>query len=479
MRAGSTQEVVTEDTQSIDAVRELLRSRIGPPRFDLWFAEATQLRWLGSDGLVVEANTVLLRDWLIREFSDLVKSVASEIRNRKVEVRFEAAAESSESAPTAPPAKQLSLPLVESFPLVNCQSHETPPEPEKAAVLADELNFMSFVEGTSNRSALTAVRACAHRGQIAPLVFLWGPNGVGKTHLLRAARAEFRQRHRRGRALYLTAEQFTTGFVEAIHGRGLPSFRQKHRGVDLLLLDDVHFLAGKKATLEEFQYTLDTLAAAGGQAVLASNRGPAALFELGPEITSRFSAGITCELQWPELNVRLGILRSLCARQQLELPDEVLRTLAAGISLGARELAGALNRLRVLHEVFAEPLERPLAERVVSEINHQCTRPVKFDDIQKAVCDVFGLEPKNLKSTKRGKAVSEPRMLAMWLARKYTRAAWSEIGDYFGRRSHSTVISAHRRVEKLLGRNARVHTTVGDCEMEEAVRRVENALRTA
>jgi chromosomal replication initiator protein len=135
--------------------------------------------------------------------------------------------------------------------------------------------------------------------------------------------------------------------------------------------------------------------------------------------------------------------------------------------------------MRVLHEVFEEPLDRPLAERVVTEINHQCTRPVLLGDIQKAVCDVFGVDAKNLKSNKRSKSVSEPRMLAMWLARKYTRAAWSEIGDYFGRRSHSTVISAHRRVESLMGQKTRIHTVGGDCELEDAVRRVESALRSA
>src|SRR5690606_33332775 len=114
--------------------------------------------------------------------------------------------------------------------------------------------------------------------------------------------------------------------------------------------------------------------------------------ELGPEITSRLAAGISCEMQWPEFTVRLGILRSLCQRQNLELPEEVLQTLAAGISLGARELAGALNRMRVLHEVFEEPFGRSLAERVVTEINHQCTRPVLLGDIQKAVCEVFRSE---------------------------------------------------------------------------------------
>jgi chromosomal replication initiator protein len=478
MRAWSTQEVVTED--SIVAVRELLRRRMGPPRFDLWFAESTQLRWAGKNGLIVEANTALLRDWLVREFSDLVKSVAVEVCKRPMEVQFEAAPAIAENAPTAQPAKQLSLPLVDATAPDNEPSHGSSRAPERPTFLTDELNFMSFVEGTSNRAAMRATQsACGAHGSFAPLVFLWGPHGVGKTHLLRAARNEFRRLHRRGRVLYLTAEQFTTDFLAALNGRGLPVFRQKHRGVDLLLLDDVHFLARKPATLEEFQYTLDTLTAAGGRAILTSNREPAALFELGPEIASRLAAGIACEMQWPEYEVRLGILHNLCSRQQLTLSDDVMRTLAAGISLGPRELVGALNRMQVLHEVLQEPIERPLAERVVAEINHQCTRPVQLDDIQRAVCVEFGLEPKSLKSNNRAKAVSEPRMLAMWLARKYTRAAWSEIGVYFGRRSHSTVISAHRRVEQLLGRKTRVHTPSGECELEEAVRRVENALRTA
>jgi chromosomal replication initiator protein len=471
MRAWSTQEVVTDDT--INAVRDLLRSRIGPPRFDLWFADTTRLRWIGTGLLVVEANTILLRDWLIREFSDLVRSVTAEICNHTVDVRFEVAAETANSPPTTPSDQHVSLATD------NCALRSSLPASESTAISADELSFMSYVEGTTNRAAMRAARACASRELNARLVYLWGPHGVGKTHLLRAARVEFRQYYRRSRALYLTAEQFTTGFIDAIHGRGLPSFRQKHRGVDLLLLDDIQFFVEKTATLEEFQYTLDTLLAAGGRAVLTGNRGPAALLDLGPEIASRFAAGITCELQWPEYDVRLGILRSLSSQQQFELPEDVLQTLAAGISFGARELAGAINRLRMLHEVFQDPINHSLAERVVTEINYQCTRPLQLDDIQKAVCGVFGLEPKSLKSNKRAKAISEPRMLAMWLARKYTRAAWSEIGDYFGHRSHSTVISAHRRVEKLLGRKAVVHTLVGDCELEEAVRRVENALRCA
>lgn len=468
--------MVTEDIELTDALRTALRERIGPPRFDVWFSAAA-FKWTSGNSLSIESPTCLLRDWLIGEFGKEVKGIVGELYSGNIEVRFDVAASSADDSVEKSTTKQRSLPLLEAESL---STEKSPSEDSKPShPVTEELSFMSFVEGPSNRAAFRATQACASRGQVAPLVLLWGPHGVGKTHLLRAARAEFRQRNRRGRVLYLTAEQFTTGFIEAIHGKGLPTFRQKHRGVDLLLLDDVHFLAGKPATLEEFQYSLDTLAASGGQAVIASNRGPASLFELGPEITSRLAAGISCQMHWPELDVRLGILRSLSKRQQSELPDEVLDTLAAGISLGARELAGALNRLRVLHEILQEPLDRSLAERVVTEINHQCTRPVQLGDIQKAVCDVFGLEAKKLKSNQRSKAVSEPRMLAMWLARKYTRAAWSEIGDYFGRRSHSTVISAHRRVEKLLSGKSRIHTSAGDCEIEEALRRVENVLRSA
>jgi chromosomal replication initiator protein len=163
----------------------------------------------------------------------------------------------------------------------------------------------------------------------------------------------------------------------------------------------------------------------------------------------------------------------------LALDKEVLRAVASQITAGAREIRGALHRLQAIREAGQRPLTRDLAEKALADLVRHSTPAVRLGDVQKAVCAVFGLEPAQLRSERKGRALSEPRMLAMWLARKYTRAAWSEIGQYFGRRSHSTVISAHRRVERLISTQAEIGLHDHSCSVEDAIRRLEHALRTA
>ena len=279
--------------------------------------------------------------------------------------------------------------------------------------------------------------------------------------------------------IYLTAEQFTTGFVEALRGSGLPSFRQKCRGADLLLLDDMHFLVGKRATLEELLHTIDSLAADGRRLVLASDRPLGALQALGAELVSRLAGGMACEIRPPEFTTRVEMLRAQCVLLELDLGDAMIEAVASQVTAGARQLRGALNRLQVTSLAHDKPLTMPMVSAALSEFTQQSTCPVRLADIQRAVCDVFGVEPAGLRSDRKHRSVSEPRMLAMWLARKYTRAPWSEIGEFFGRRSHSTVISAHRRVEALMSSEGAVEIADQSCRVDEAIRQVEAVLRRA
>jgi chromosomal replication initiator protein len=335
------------------------------------------------------------------------------------------------------------------------------------------------VVGPSNEYAFRAAELTSRGRQQASPLLICGPTGIGKTHLLRAILREYRRHHARAAAVYLTAEQFTTSFVEAIRGSGVPSFRQKCRGARLLLIDDLQFLVGKQRTLEELQHTIDTLIADGRQLVVASDRSLAELRGLGPELISRLNGGLVCEIGPAEFSTRLEIVRRLSRDMGMTLDKLVLEAVATRITAGARELRGALHRLQAMSDACDEPITRDLADTTLADLARHCTPAVRLGDVQKAVCDVFGLEPSQLRSERKGRALSEPRMLAMWLARKYTRAAWSEIGQYFGRRSHSTVISAHRRVERLISTQAEIDLNDRPCSVEDAIRRLELALRTA
>ncbi|QDT69216.1 Chromosomal replication initiator protein DnaA [Planctomycetes bacterium MalM25] len=332
-----------------------------------------------------------------------------------------------------------------------------------------------WVVGESNAAA---TRLCQRlvRGEPGPSpVLLWGPSGVGKTQLLKGVADGYRARKKR--VLAITAEQFLRGFVEAARGGGFPSFRQKYQGVDLLQIDDVQLLLGKARTLEELRQTIDSLIEAGAQIVLTADRGPNELRELGPEISSRLAGGLSVEVAMPNVEMRQQLALDAAERIDLQLSKEAARALACRLIGGGREISGAINRMALLHETFDTPLDQRLATKVADETNRLSTPPVRMSDIQRAVCGVFGVDSKTLRSDKRTKSVTEPRMLAMFLARKLTGNPWSEIGEFFGRRSHSTVIAAHRRVETLLASDEPTRLVAG--ELGETIRRVEAALRSA
>jgi chromosomal replication initiator protein len=341
------------------------------------------------------------------------------------------------------------------------------------------LTFEGFVVGAANRLAAQAAREIAQQpGRFSPLL-IYGPAGVGKSHLLSAAACHARVSGRRLRVMQLTAEQFTSQFLEALERRALPGFRQKLRSLDLLLIDDVQFFAGKKATLEELLYTTDALHARSAQVVLTSDRIAKELGALSPELVSRISAGLAVALDPPDYETRIGVVRAMAERMRIPLEDGVVELVARQVVGSGRLLSGAINRLVAASMACSKPITAELAEPALADFCRQHSPQVRLADIQRAVCEVFGVESSSLKSPRKTRTVAEPRMLAMWLARRYTRAALSEIGDFFGRRSHSTVVSAQRKFDNLISCHGEV--VIGDqaCEVEEAIRRIEAKLRTA
>jgi chromosomal replication initiator protein len=473
-----------EDAQLAAAVQAELVARIGSARYELWFASQARIG-VADDRVRVYAASAFVRDWLQRNFTEEISACAAAALGGAASVEFavENAAgttnEPTAAARTSKHGRELSPARVaNSRGSANPLSYVAIAERAPNAVRINSATLDRFIVGSSNEYAFRCSELTAHGRQQASPLILVSETGFGKTHLMRAIQAEYRRRHPRASAIYLTAEQFTTGFVEALRGSGLPSFRQKCRGADLLLLDDLQFFVGKQKTLEELHHTIDALMSAGRQLVLASDRNVSALRGLGQELTSRLSGGLVCEISPPDFATRLGVLCQLCAELELTIPEDVLHYVASQITAGARELRGALHRLHAVCAATEKPLTRELAESALDELVRQSTRTLRLMDVEVAVCKVLGVEAAQLRSDSKGRSQSEPRMLAMWLARKYTRAAWSEIGQYFGRRSHSTVISAHRRVEKIITSQAK--SGGGSArQLEDTIHRLERALRTA
>lgn len=488
--------------QQTERVESELVAVVGLRRYRTWFESRVQFQLQPSGVLQLCISSSIERDCLQSQFAEEIteacrragiaqpclvyeilesgpKSAAPSqaVPSQAVPSQAEASTQSADvPVPTdVEVAKHVVLPPQQAVSRETACNLQNQPAVKPTQSSSISSSFDSLVVGSSNQSAISIARQITAGQRIASPLLLWGATGVGKTQILQAIRDEIRQQKRRMRVVYLTGEQFTTGFVEAVHGRGLPAFRNKHRGVGLLLLDDLQFFAGKKKTLEELQHTLDALIAAGAQVVLASDRSPSELHALGGDIASRLSGGVNVEIRQPNHQMRRNLLQQLANKHSFTLEPVVMETLATGILGGARELSGAINRLRMESQLLGKVVGQELAQQIVDELNRQTTPEVKMKDIQSAICQQYDIDLATLRSGKRTKAATQPRMLAMWLSRKYTRAALSEIGDYYGRRSHSTVISACHRVDQLIGPEA----TETDAQMQEALRRVEATLRMA
>lgn len=456
----------------VSALRSALAEKVGQERFDLWFGAGAELA-LARDRLVITAPNAFFQEWLRRNFREHIEQACGEILGLRLPLDFQVVAAApaptidSSAAPTVIPA---------SAALKTCAPLEAARESAPATTGRRFAKLESFVPGDSNRLALTTAGLVAGRlGAYTP-VTIHGPTGVGKTHLLEGIWSAVRQTQRDATAVYLTAEQFTSYFLEALRSTGLPNFRRKYRGVDLLIIDDVQFFAGKKATLGELLYTINTLLDEKRQIVLAADRPPAELEDLGRELVTRLTGGMVCRVDPPEYEVRQGILRQLSASMDLTLPGEVIDYIAGNLTSHARELSGALNRLHAHRIAHGQAITLAVAQEALGEMIRYSGRSIRLRDIEAAICDVFGLEKETLKSGRRSKEVSYPRMLAMHLARKHTRAALSEIGNFFGKRTHSTVISAQKKVNGWMQKQETLHVAGGRCTIDEAIRRVERTL---
>lgn len=330
--------------------------------------------------------------------------------------------------------------------------------------------FETFVIGTSNQFAHAACQAVSRQpGQCYNPLFIFGGAGLGKTHLLRAIGYEIAKNQNNLRILFLTSEAFTNELIQAIRIDRMREFREKYRsGCDVLLLDDIHFLAGKERTQEEFFYTFNYLHESRKQIVITSDRYPKDIQGLENRLQTRFEWGLVADVQPPEVETRVAILKNKAEEQKIALPDDVAHYIASHVTSNIRELEGSLHRLQAHASLNNSSINLDLAQQILRDLVPKLRHELTADAILKLVALTFGLKISDLKSDKRARNLSEPRQICMYLLRKHLMMSLPEIGTFMGNRHHTTV---------LHGVNEIVSRSKTDPELENNIAKIEGLFR--
>ncbi|MFA5085755.1 MAG: chromosomal replication initiator protein DnaA, partial [Candidatus Omnitrophota bacterium] len=317
--------------------------------------------------------------------------------------------------------------------------------------LSSRYTFDSFVIGPSNRFAHAAASAvCDSPAKAYNPLFIYGGVGLGKTHLMHSIGHKIIQRLPKAKILYISSEEFTNQLIGAIQNRTMIKFREKYRNVDILLIDDIQFIAGKEATQEEFFHTFNTLYDAHKQIVVSSDRPPKEIQSLEERLVSRFEWGLVTDIQPPDFETRMAILKKKSEKETILLPDDVYYFLAEKIKSNIRELEGALIRVVAYAKLIGREISVEMVKEVLKDMIREGEKKITIDMIQKKVCEYFDIKLSDMKIKKRSRAIAYPRQIAMYLARQLTDYSLPEIGEYFGGRDHTTVMHAYEKIKKDL-----------------------------
>jgi chromosomal replication initiator protein len=343
----------------------------------------------------------------------------------------------------------------------------------------NERRWEDFIVGDHNRFAYTGAQMVIEQpGQISPFL-IHGPHGVGKSHLAAAIVQRLRQLYRYKRVLSLTGEQFTIEYTESAKGGGFANFRRKYRDVEALVIDDIQFCLGKAGTLVELRNTIDMLLRDRRQVILVADRGIHELAGLGGDLYARLSGGMSCGVEPMDAATRCQLLHKLCLKHEVPLSTDAAGQIARQCGGDARVLQGIVHRLVAQQRILGARLTSDDAVRCTLDLVRASQPIVRLSDIEKAVCTAFGLGDEMLRAKTKCQNISQPRMLAMFLARKYTRSALSEIGEHFGHRQHSTVISAQKKVESWLTTDDAIQVGLSRVPVREIVRGLESSLQVS
>jgi chromosomal replication initiator protein len=415
-----------------------IEKKISKPSFDTWL-KSTKAHSLQGDLLIITAPNEFARDWLEERYSELISRILAEITGEELAVKF--------IIPQNQKEEDLDFPTPQKK---QKQEEETVELPQN--VLNRKYTFDTFVIGSGNRFAHAASLAVAEAPAKAynPL-FIYGGVGLGKTHLMHAIGHYVLDHNPSAKVVYLSSEKFTNEFINSIRDNKAIEFRNKYRNVDVLLIDDIQFLAGKESTQEEFFHTFNTLHEESKQIIISSDRPPREIPTLEDRLRSRFEWGLITDITPPDLETRIAILRKKAKAEGLDIPNEVMLYIANQIDSNIRELEGALIRVVAYSSLINKDINADLAAEALKDIIPSSKpRVVTILDIQKVVGQHYSIKLEDFKAKKRTKSVAFPRQIAMFLSRELTDYSLPKIGEEFGGRDHTTVIHAHEKISKLL-----------------------------
>lgn len=424
-----------------EKVLESIEQEVGEASF-MWFVGSALLDF-NKDKAVIKAEYEFKRKWLEDNYSDVVEQAFYETFGERPSITFvNSNGDENVAVKQADQARKEELEDIDRF--INTSN------------LNDENNFESFVIGSGNRFSHAASLAVAEQpGKAYNPLFIYGGVGLGKTHLMHSIGNYVKEKRPNAKVVYITSEKFTNDFISSIRDNKPEEFREKYRNVDVLLIDDIQFLAKKEQTQEEFFNTFNELHQNNKQIVISSDRTPKQIEGLQDRLESRFNWGLITDITPPDLETRLAILKKKCETEDVDIPNDTMIYIANHIQTNIRELEGALTRVAAYSKLNNEVLTPDMVSDVLKDlVNQEKTTAITVEDIKKAVAEQYAIRMEDFNSKKRTKSIAFPRQIAMYLTRYHTDKSLPKIGEEFGGRDHSTVMHASAKISDLIEKDS-------------------------
>ncbi len=466
-------------SSSLEDLCKALQSHLGPRRFQNWFGDGSRLSLDGA-ALTLSVQSPYQVKWIQQQFERELLKIAAPIVGPDVTLTYEIGSEASLlPEPAAAPSQKRE----DSAPAAHTSlSRRTTSAPSPQGVHGRNKRLYSlsdFVVGECNSLAMAGAQQFLSDPESVSPLYIHAGVGNGKTHLLEGLRARLRKDSPHLQVLHLTAEHFGNYFSQALGSKSLPSFRMKFRSADVLLIDDIDFFNGKKGFQEEFLHTLKHFEQEGRAVAMTSNRHPRLLGEMSEELVSRFLSGLVCRIEAPDDATRQEIVRRRAARLKTKFTPDSLEHVAKRFTSNVRELEGAVNVLSTWSQMSNSRVTVQVSRKLLGRLERDCVRMIRVTDVESAVCEFFGTSVDEIRSNSRKQSISQPRMLAMYLSRRLTQSAYSEIGAHFGGRNHSTVMSAEKKIASQLEAGKTLKVASENWTIQELLQTLEERIKAA